>query len=484
MKKILLLSVMMVLTGLVTTSYSQCVFANAGIKFNNSYTDPGTNKCMISIDLYFDLKHNPGGKYVYVHIWPSSLYTDYSYPNTTPPTTLNGGLTNSIGSFGFFHQGEIVNLLDTYPPDANIPNFQHSGITITKSPSKIPGAERFTVTGLVLASPFSCAIPQVFIADMWESQSAQAQNIHCFAKGLTFFANDPKITGFLLCNPPRTYAFEISTINSSGLSVSYKVIIDNGDGIFNDKTDTLQVAQGNDIQLNSGNSFKYLSGLQGYLPYSGLKPYADRALWIVVTSPAITNEIYARLDNNCIGLPVTLKSFSAFRKGNTASLDWVTVTEADNKGFYIERRNGNSEWIIQGFVPSAAFNGNSNTEIAYQFNDNNIEKSNTLYRLRQIDMNGKISMSEIRVVAGKDNAGRLMVFPNPVINGELNLVFPREGMIAEIKLLNMNGQIVKQWSNFTGHRIYVNNIVPGVYTLAITDKQTREQFNMKVLVNK
>jgi hypothetical protein len=475
---------MMILTGLVTTSYSQCVFANAGIKFNNSYTDPSTNKCMISIDLYFDLKHNPGGKFVYVHIWSSSLYSNYSYPNTAPPTTLNGGLTNSLASFGFFHQNDVVTLLANYPPDANISNYQYGGITITKSPAVIPDAERFVVTGLILASPLSCAIPQVFIADAWESQSAQAQNVHCFSKGLTFYANDPKITGFLLCNPPRTYAFEISTINTNGLAVSYKVIIDNGDGLFNKVSDTLQVAQGTNIQLDAASNFKYVSGVQGYLPYSGLKPYADKALWIVVTSPTITNEMYARLDNNCISLPITLKSFSAFRKENKALLDWVTVNEADNKGFYIERRNGNADWIIQGFVPSAALNGNSNTEISYQFTDNNIEKNNTLYRLRQIDMNGKIGMSEIRVVAGKDNTGRLMVFPNPAINGELNLVFPREGMIAEIKLLNMNGQAVKQWSNFTGHRIYVSDIIPGVYTLAITDKQTREQFAMKVLINK
>ncbi len=484
MKKIILLTAILVFSGLITFSYSQCAFVNAGVKLNNTYTDPVTNKCMISIDLYFDLKHNPGGKYVFVHLWPSGLYSDYSYPNLNPPTTQNGGLLNSIATFGFFHQGDVVNLLDNYPPEANIPNFQFAGLTITKSPGILEGSERFTLTGLVLASSLSCLVPQSFVADSWESQSAQAQNVHCFSKGLSFYANDPKITGFLICGPPRTYAIDVNTINISGMTVNYKVFVDNGDGVFNNKSDTLQVAQVDNILLDGSNNFRYLSGVQGYLPYSGLKPYADKSLWIVLTSSSISNEVYARLDNNCIGLPVTLKSFSAFRKGSTVWLDWVTATETDNKGFYIDRKDGNSEWNIQSFVPSAAFNGSSNSEIAYRYNENNTEKNNTLYRLRQIDINGKVSMSEIRVVAGNDYTGKLIVFPNPTNNGEFNLVFPKEEMVADIKLLNMNGQTIRQWNNFTGHRINVNNIIPGIYTLAIIDKKTREQFNIKVLINK
>jgi hypothetical protein len=480
MKKLILFASMLALTGLFYKTEAQCAFANAGVRLiANPYTDPNTGNCMINIDLYFDIKHNPGGKYVYVHIWPSGMYTDYSYPTTTPPTLANGGLTNSIASFGFFHQGETVTLLNNYPPDANVPNYQFAGLTIVKTPGILAGSERFTIHGLVVQSSISCSVPQLFIADAWESQSSQAQNVHCISKGLQFVANDPKILGLYYCALPRTYRFEVSTINPAGLVFDYKVYIDDGDRIYNKLNDTLEIGAGSSITLNAANTYKYSSPILTYEPWSNTRPYANKSLWVVITSTSLANEAYGRIDNNCIALPVQLKIFTAIRNNNLVKLQWKTETEINSKGYYIERKNTNGGWTDIGFVASAA---NSIESITYTFNDINTEKNNTLYRLRQVDFDEKESLSETRLVAGKDNTTDVIVYPNPTNNGEFNLLFATGGTKVDMKLVDMNGRTVRKWENFVGNKIRVNNILPGIYSLTVIMHDTREQLNIKVAI--
>jgi Secretion system C-terminal sorting domain len=479
MKKLYILFILVILGVSTNRGSAQCNFTKPGVELiGTPFTDPVTGKCMIKIDLYFDLQSNDGGKYVYVHIWQTSNYPSLSYGE--PPHAAE--LINSVATIGFYHHGGSLYMLNSYTHDPTIPNFQYNNILIFKGPGELAGYDKFEVENLILANPLNCTIPQSFTADVWESQSAQGQVVHCFSKELTFFANDPKIISLLFCNVPRTYKFDVSTINSAGMSFDYKVFIDNGDRIFNTLQDTLQIGAGNNIVLNAANSFKYNSPVLQYEPYSYTKPYADKSLWVVITSASLSNQVYGRIDNLCITLPVMLKNFTAVRNYNTVNLQWTTETEINNKGFYIERKNTNGDWMILGFVTSVAPGGNSTEGIIYTFTDINTEKTNTLYRLRQMDLNAKVSMSETRMVAGKENDGRVIVYPNPTNNGELNLVFAKGETLSDIKLVDMNGQVLRQWNNFSGTTIYVNNISPGIYNLNVITRQTKEQFNIKVAI--
>src|SRR5574338_946454 len=170
MKKILYIFVLVLLGGFYNVSNAQCSFGNFGVKINSSHTDPITQKCVINFDLYFDVDHNPGGKYFWVHIWPTNKYPNYSYPQSQPPTTSlipggNGALDSSITTFGYFHQGSTLIPLTTYSLDANAPGFQ-SGYTLTE----IPGTpDRYIAQGLVITLPQPCTIAQSLTADLWES---------------------------------------------------------------------------------------------------------------------------------------------------------------------------------------------------------------------------------------------------------------------------------------------------------------------------
>lgn len=456
-----------------------CTLGNPGVKLNYSITE-GAN-CKIGIDLYFDLKHNPGGKWFWVHIWPTSAYSNWSYNN--PPTIANGGLTGSIATFGVEHQGTDLVVQTSYPPDNTVPGFQYEGLIVTEATSSVTGAERYTVKNLVLIVPGGCNIPQSFTADVWESQSAASQNVHCFVKGMVFYANDPRATGFINCVVPRTYAFTISTISNADMTADYKVFIDNGDGIFNKTDDNIQVSSGTAL-LNAANSYRYASGSLSYLPYSGQKPYADRDLWVEVTTAAVPNAVYAHIPNTCIPLPVQLNSFTAARKDNRVELKWTTAAEINNKGFYVERKTGNNEWDRITFVSSAAAGGNSSVMIDYLYNDFNDNSTVTQYRLCQVDLDNKITYSYTRLVKGMGQPGKLLVYPNPSPDGRLVVVLNEMDRENILRLVDMNGKLVKEWMNLPDGQLTIMNLSSGTYVLRVWNKYSNDTQQVKVIISK
>jgi hypothetical protein len=486
MKKIILIVSLLSLGGLYNQSPAQCTFGNVGVKINSAYTDPTTQKCVINFDLYFDVEHNPGGKYFWIHIWPTSNYPNYSYPQSQPPTTSqilngNGTLDNSIMTFGYFHQQGALTPQLFYPPDANVPGFQ-TGYTL----SEIQGTpDRYTAHGLSLTLPQGCNIAQSLTADLWESQSDHAQTIACFSKNQPFYVNDPTIVnGLLFCQLPRTYKFDINTLSAIPKTVNYQVRIDyDGNGIFNPLTDTPIIKSGTATITNAS---PFQSGIQSYLPYSNVKLYADKALWVVVLKNGIDlpNDIYARIDNGCAPLPVQFMSFSAMRNKNNVTIKWVTATEINNRGFYIERKNGNTDWQIINFISSRAINGNSADELQYSFIDNNNLTGVSLYRLRQVDMDNKLTYSDIRMVKGIDQSSGVIVFPNPSADGQFTIVLDNYYEGSVIKLVDMNGRSIKEWSNVTTGKLIVNNVSAGMYMLQIWQKAINESQVIKVIVSK
>lgn len=109
------------------------------------------------------------------------------------------------------------------------------------------------------------------------------------------------------------------------------------------------------------------------------------------------------------GLPVVLTSFEASRQTETeVKLKWTTAAEYDNVGFAIEKSEDGVNYSQIGFVDGA---GSSQQKHYYQFVDENALRS-AYYRLKQTDLNGEASYSQVRFVQGND-LGQLVVYPNP-----------------------------------------------------------------------
>ena len=93
-------------------------------------------------------------------------------------------------------------------------------------------------------------------------------------------------------------------------------------------------------------------------------------------------------------LPVELTSFTAALNGNDIDLQWQTATETNNSGFEILRfdQNDNYGWEKISFVPG---HGTTTASKNYSFTDENVLPGIYSYRLKQINLDGSFSYSEI-----------------------------------------------------------------------------------------
>jgi hypothetical protein len=129
-------------------------------------------------------------------------------------------------------------------------------------------------------------------------------------------------------------------------------------------------------------------------------------------------------------LPVVLTSFTSSVKENNVSLSWETSMEINNRGFDIERKKQDQEWIKYGWVEG---NGTTNEPKTYKFLDRYLQKGTYQYRLKQIDYNGNYEYFDLAndVVIGIPAAFDLWQnYPNPSNpSSRINYQVPEDGMV-------------------------------------------------------
>ncbi|MBU0489698.1 MAG: T9SS type A sorting domain-containing protein, partial [Bacteroidetes bacterium] len=122
-----------------------------------------------------------------------------------------------------------------------------------------------------------------------------------------------------------------------------------------------------------------------------------------------TTRFVVRFQNN--PLPVELLLFTASYLSPDVSLEWHTASECNNAGFDVERSDNGISFEKIAFVQGA---GTSNVRTIYSYNDKPENRGVILYRLKQIDFDGKFEYSDVvsvQINSAENEAVR--VFPNP-----------------------------------------------------------------------
>ncbi len=176
-----------------------------------------------------------------------------------------------------------------------------------------------------------------------------------------------------------------------------------------------------------------------------------------------------------IPLPSTGVNLSAALNGNDVLLKWKTLTEVNSSHFEIERSTDGSNFT--GIANKNAA-GNSITEINYAHTDPNMSASVYYYRLKQVDIDGRFSYSNIAIVRKAGNIKAVKIFPNPV-QSQVNLEFSNAKGNYVISVFNQAGQeVISQKQSIMYGVQYVtisrNTLASGNYFVRVRNTETSE----------
>jgi len=175
------------------------------------------------------------------------------------------------------------------------------------------------------------------------------------------------------------------------------------------------------------------------------------------------------------GLPVTMIQFVGEKKENINVLSWITTKETNNKGFEILRSFNGSDFTTIGYVASNSINGNATGELNYKFIDNHAPSGNCYYRLRQVDINGKKTYSNIVLIKGiKENRiAFTTIYPNPaktLLSVALSAPATQNILIV---ITDISGRTIKELKLFANagdnqYNINVSDLNAGTYIIKAT----------------
>jgi hypothetical protein len=159
-----------------------------------------------------------------------------------------------------------------------------------------------------------------------------------------------------------------------------------------------------------------------------------------------------------IALPVELVDFKGIPQYKGNLLTWTTASEVNNKGFNVERLMANGEWETLGFVNAQG------KAAAYEFVDNQ-PFTIAYYRLRQMDNDGKETLSKVISIAREHTHDRayLRVYPS-VTTGELTI---ETALTGDFVIYNLLGREFIKGEN--PQQVDVSTLPTGTYIVKMGD---------------
>lgn len=450
--------------------YSQCDVSNIVIQNVTVAPSQGSGTCTVTFDASFTIENNNGNKFIFTHVWLQSDYPNYFRCNNGE-TTLNGAirspksedLADAFINLGINNNLPTPEIIMEYPPDSDVPMTTVQSISREVLPD---GSAVFILTGITATVPVACGTPVVLVADLWSSQSAQAQVAHCVNCGIRYSAGYISVAGLVNC-ANLTFNAVLTNNTAEAITGTFEVHADiNGDGYFTPAIDTA---------IQGETTFSIAAGVGMTTTVTGPVPLANRNqdLFIMVTQTSGeasgASRVLTLTSTLCAPLPVTFKSFKADRTNQSSVvLNWETLTEIDNRGFALQR-NVRGTWEQVAFIPSQALDGNSSATLKYSFTDMNTHRGMSQYRIRQVDYDGRAKYSEIRAVRGDGQRSTTIVYPVPSTDGRVTVVFDNQEATRDVMLIDMNGRVLRQWKAVKNNTLSIENLRSGVYSLRIND---------------
>jgi hypothetical protein len=178
-------------------------------------------------------------------------------------------------------------------------------------------------------------------------------------------------------------------------------------------------------------------------------------------------------------VPVEFVDFQAIlTKNKTTQLTWQTASEFNGDFFDIQKSTDGLQFQSIGKVKMA---GSSAQKQAYNFHDTDGGiLTTTYYRLRQVDVDGKTSLSKIISVTPTGMKSNFTFYPSPT-GEKLNINYQTDENVT-VELFNSRGQSVKiclLTASQTTQSLDIANLPTGIYIAKINSN--RQSFVQKIV---
>jgi len=152
---------------------------------------------------------------------------------------------------------------------------------------------------------------------------------------------------------------------------------------------------------------------------------------IVLNDPTVSANC-----NTLVPLPVELSSFTAAYDNNQVNLRWITASEKNSADFTVERSFDGETFSGVAKVAAA---GNSSARREYAATDLDMRKGLNYYRLKQTDLDGTFSYTQVIPVQVGSVKQHLQAYGD---NGNLNIVLQTEAALQTLRVLDNMGRVV------------------------------------------
>ncbi len=169
---------------------------------------------------------------------------------------------------------------------------------------------------------------------------------------------------------------------------------------------------------------------------------------------------------------VSFNKVNATIKASNILVDWELSNEFNIKSYDVERSNDGISFTK--FATNIA-SGNRNQNVAYSWLDIEPLPGYYYYRIKILSNNNLVVYSKIVKLKINKSTPEIYVFPNPIIESNIQLQMNNMPQgIYLLKLVNNVGQVMGNYqvahtqNNYTENIHLLNRLIPGIYQLEVT----------------